>query len=258
MNILKKADFCPLCGNKINLITNPKCKLKDGNFVCKKCVIELVGLWKKDQEELLELNITQIKEKYKNRGLDVFSPAEKIGTSTMFMAFDDANRMFSFSQSLLSAEQKRSYDELASYEVIVNDHTKTKSGLGKALIGGAIAGPAGMITGAIIGKGQTGADVIQSLAFVIVLKDGQRFALPFISKDTNANSLAAQSTWTTIVRLIDKLDEILQQPSVAQEVEADRGVVSNYEELIKMKELLELDIITQEEFDIKKKELLNL
>ena len=67
MNILKKADFCPLCGNKINLITNPKCKLKDGNFVCKKCVIELVGLWKKDQEELLELNITQIKEKYKNR-----------------------------------------------------------------------------------------------------------------------------------------------------------------------------------------------
>ena len=176
----------------------------------------------------------------------------------MFMAFDDANRMFSFSQSLLSAEQKRSYDELASYEVIVNDHTKTKSGLGKALIGGAIAGPAGMITCAIIGKGQTGADVIQSLAFVIVLKDGQRFALPFISKDTNANSLAAQSTWTTIVRLIDKLDEILQQPSVAQEVEADRGVVSNYEELIKMKELLELDIITQEEFDIKKKELLNL
>ena len=115
-----------------------------------------------------------------------------------------------------------------------------------------------MITGAIIGKGQTGADVIQSLAFVIVLKDGQRFALPFISKDTNANSLAAQSTWTTIVRLIDKLAEILQQPSVAQEVEADRGVVSNYEELIKMKELLELDIITQEEFDIKKKELLNL
>ena len=58
----------------------------------------------------------------------------------------------------------------------------TKSGLGKAIAGGIIAGPAGAVVGAIIGKGQPGKPVVSRLGIILELADGRTITVPFIKK----------------------------------------------------------------------------
>lgn len=251
MGIFKGKETCPLCNRKIGL-TNFKFQLISNEFICQNCANDLVGLRNKDQQQLKLSNLATIKEMYHKKGLDTFSPAIKIGNESMSMSFDDNNRMFSIKPNITTPEYKGSYDELDSYELIENNSIKTKSGLGKAIVGGVIAGPAGMITGAVLGRGQEGPETINSLSLRINLKQESYYPLVFISKKTKKNSLSAQAAWTNIIRLTDKLDEILPDiPSI------DEKKTNNFDNLKNLKELLDLEIITQEEFDIKKKEFLN-
>lgn len=251
MGIFKGKETCPLCNRKIGL-TNFKFQLINNEFICQNCANDLVGLSNKDQQQLKLSNLTTIKEMYHKKGLDAFDPSIKIGNESMFMSFDDNNQMFSIKPNLATPEYKGSYDDLDSYELIENNSIKTKSGLGKAIVGGVIAGPAGMITGAVLGRGQEGPELINSLSLKINLKQESYCLLVFISKKTKQNSLSAQAAWTNVIRLTDKLDEILPDlPSI------DENRTNNFDNLKNLKELLDLEIITQEEFDIKKKEFLN-
>ncbi|WP_204176813.1 MULTISPECIES: SHOCT domain-containing protein [unclassified Staphylococcus] len=57
--------------------------------------------------------------------------------------------------------------------------------------------------------------------------------------------------------LIDNYNSKKDSVEIADETQSDNKEIP-YEELKQLKELLDMDVITQEEFDIKKKELLNL
>lgn len=255
MAFFSKNEMCPLCNNKIGL-TRLKFKLNNGEFICQNCVTDLEGMFKRDQEKLLPMTVEQIKEKYHQKGYDVFRPTKKIGSETTFMAFDEVNKMFSVKQSLLTPEYKGKYSEILSYEVVENNNVKTKSGLGKAVAGTIIAGPAGMIAGAVIGKGQQGPEMINSLFIKITIKPGTNYPLSFISKPIKSNSIAARNALSDIDRITEILDKIIpvkKDTSATQERESNE-----FDKIKEFKELLDLGIISQEEFDAKKKELLGL
>ncbi|MGX7200032.1 SHOCT domain-containing protein [Enterococcus nangangensis] len=260
MGLFGKKETCPLCNNTLG-ITRFKFKLDNGDFICHDCAVDLAGIWKDGQNKLKTMSMAKIRELYHDKGLDVFNPTEKIGTDFMFMSFDDTNKMFSIKPNLTTPEYKGKYEELHSYELIENNEVKTKSGLGKAIIGGVIAGPAGMITGAVIGKGQQGPALTTSLVVKVTLNSGTYYPLAFVSKVIKSDSMAARAAWSNIIRLTDKMDTIIPNAVPNQTIEQSAPpvqVLSSADELRKFKALLDDGIITQDEFDAKKKELLGM
>lgn len=252
-----KKDFCPICNAKISL-TNPKMKLENGDFICHECSLKMAGIWKSNQDELKKMSIDQIKTKYAEKGFDVFNPTIKIGTLNTYINFDDDNSMFSIKTNFLNPEYIGKFDELSSYEVISNDSVKVKSGLGKAAIGAVIAGPAGMITGAVIGKGNLGSEMINSLYINVFLKSNIVYSLEFISKPTKKNSLTVTSAEIMIKEIIGKLEQIIPEEHTENKIEEPPNHKDVFEEVKSYKELLDLGIITPEEFEIKKNNLLDI
>lgn len=261
MGLFGKKEICPLCDKPFGL-TNLKFKLDNGENICQTCATDLVGIWKKDQDPLKSLSIYELKEMYKKKGLVAFNPTEKVTSGFMSMSFDDKNKMFAIKPNATTPEYKGKYEELQSYELIENNKVKTKSGLGKAIAGGVIAGPAGMIAGAVIGKGQQGPTVINSLSVKVTLKNGTYYPLIFISKTTKSDSLTAKVALTNVSKLTNKLNKIISSTETTQQIEqslsAPQTSSSAADEIRKFKDLLDDGIITQEEFDAKKKELLGL
>lgn len=82
-----------------------------------------------------------------------------------------------------------SFDDLISYELLEDDFSVTKGGLGMALIGGAVFGGVGAITGGIIGK-RTTKRKIENLSIRVSINsfDAPLLLIPLIDKPIKTNS----------------------------------------------------------------------
>lgn len=99
-------------------------------------------------------------------------------------------------------------------------------------------------------------------------------AADYISSPTKTNSMSYRAITESMQRTISKLNVILTNLERAREAEMHREQVSAtqqvaqavsnvqasdpYDELMKLKQLLDMGVITQEEFEIKKTQLLGL
>lgn len=83
--------------------------------------------------------------------------------------------------------------------------------------------------------------------------------LPLISKKTERSSMLYKNAIVQADKILSTLDILLKETSKEQiNIIAENQVFSPADELRKYKELLDDGIINQEEFNIKKKELLDL
>lgn len=140
-----------------------------------------------------------------------------------------------------------SFDNVKSYSVKRNqDETIKKSGVGRAVVGGTLFGTAGAIVGATTGNSKIQKET-RDLVLNIQLKnaiDGKKeVSIPFMLGKQKSHMSG------TIEECISFLDEIIVD-------EPDVKNFSSADELRKFKELLDDGIITQEEFELKKKKLL--
>ena len=161
-------------------------------------------------------------------------------------------------------ENKREYN-LISFEwsgpkIVQRSNTTTettgkKKGIGRAIIGGVIAGPAGAIVGGVTGKSK-GTSTSNTSFYeeeiatksILLLEDVENkehmtLHIKIFSKDAEIISTMLTKTNTTKLNLSKDSTTIVDNP---------------FDEVIKFKELLDLGIITQEEFDDKKRKLLGL
>ena len=156
-------------------------------------------------------------------------------------------------------------------------------GITRAVVGGALAGGVGAIVGATTGGKRN--DFIDHLGLIITLKDGSNFEIVFIRKieQMKANSYATRSCIENFNSLVSLIDVIIaqnqaniaanqaQQPNQpnAQPVtqQAKQAVkqptvkaasTDPADEIRKFKKLADDGIITKEEFEAKKKQLLGL
>ncbi len=142
--------------------------------------------------------------------------------------------------------------------------TKKKHGITRAVIGGAIAGGAGAIVGSITAKSKSKGksvaisnDYTDHLGMVFYLSDGSSFEIRFIRTSTKNDSFVARSAYSQLNDLIAILNAGLQKA----DEKANNESISNsdsLDQIKKLKELLDMNAITKEEFDQKKKELLDL
>ncbi|MGB3160379.1 MAG: SHOCT domain-containing protein [Carnobacterium sp.] len=125
-------------------------------------------------------------------------------------------------------------------EWLENIKSKGKKIVGRAIVGNILAGPAGMIIGGLTGKEK----IKDKSTAVMVLQNPE-------TKEVRMLSFACSALELNKYKSIPKI-KLIEDEIIESEPATD-----SLDQIKKLKELLDIDAITQQEFDNKKKELLN-
>ena len=183
----------------------------------------------------------------------VFSMASKI-------EFDDKTKLWRVPNH--SKDKVYSYSEILKFELLEDGSSTLEGGLGMALVGGVLFGGVGAVVGSNVGK--TSNPVCNSLQIKITLNNMRTpmIVVSFISSPTDRNSKEYKAIFADAHECISKLHVICEAQNSVIESETKNvpqiPPQSNADELRKYKGLLDDGIISQDEFDAKKKQLLGL
>lgn len=170
------------------------------------------------------------------------------------MYFDDNHGKLFIKKSFTMNRSQAvyNYDELISYTPIFEGgKIKKHHGITRAIVGGVLAGPVGAVVGA--GTGGKEFDTIKRLGFILHLTDNRSQNYMLMISESKSDSFLTKSAMEDYNNIAAKLDQI-----ISSNTQEPTSVGSNADELRKFKGLRDDGIISQAEFDEKKKELLGL
>lgn len=163
-------------------------------------------------------------------------------------------------------------DRIFGFDLVEDGEQITKGGLGAAVAGGLVGSLAprligrstGAIVGASIGKRKT-TNSCTSLDIIITLQNPQthditeNMLLHLISSPISKQSVDYMQAKLSGQKIIEFLSKITKE-EIAEEPHQNtvKKATSSASEIMEFKNLLDAGIITQEEFDAKKKQLLGL
>lgn len=238
------ANTCPVCGGKLGLLNREKSA--DG-LICASCsnfFYSKLGFRAAKQPTAALADYWATLEQRRK----VFKETDSIyDGDALFVSIDKTNRLFCFGHrgGDKSPRMIYSFDEVAGYESDAPDDltvTETKGGIGRAVIGAAVAGPVGAIVGAATAKTETrkGGRSKENVPIRFVL------------------SLGESSLPTTVYP--GGMTSFLKSCKVSQKKPqaAAPAAPSTADELLKFKQLLDMGAITEAEYNAKKAQLLGL
>lgn len=199
---------------------------------------------------------------YQNRDLlpDIWAPTKTIGT---YFQIDDNNKKWAPLVGIFKPQVAGiySYSDILEYELLEDGDSITKGGLGRAVIGGALFGGVGAIVGSVTG-GKKQKKIVTSMSIKITTKniDTPAVYINFITGKTKTNSLTYKAAVNCAQEVMSVLAQIIAQNENTQSnpPESHPDKIDPANEIRKYKQLLDDGIITQDEFESKKKQLLNL
>lgn len=229
---------CSICGDKIGI--GLKVKARDGE-ICPLCARICASAATLSIDE-----INRLWEANHNRVLRFSTTNELKGFGTMPVTIDDVHKWFYFGrEGKVKAEPIiNAFDDVEGYEyetVGGKTVTKSKGGISRALVGGALLGPVGAVVGASTSKKET-----KTVGGVNLLK-------------VTFNSMGGRKTISLSnppAGLTEFLDHCINEKEETSNVVSQ--VSSEADELAKWKGLLDQGIISPEEFEQKKKQLLGI
>lgn len=191
-----------------------------------------------------------------------FSPTKIIGN---YLAVDENNRQWAIGKGIFSPFEKAipyNYEDLVDFELLEDGSSITKGGLGRAVVGGMLFGRTGAVVGGITGKKKT-KQTCTNLEIKITVNNADKHThyIRLITSSTQRESSSYKTAFHTAQDLLALLQLICHQrdtktetpPQVSQQQPA-----SSVDELRKYKQLWDDGIISEEEFQVKKKQLLGL
>lgn len=238
------ANTCPVCGGKLGLLNREKSA--DG-LICASCsnfFYSKLGFRAAKQSTAALADYWATLEQRRK----VFKETDSIyDGDALFVSIDKTNRLFCFGHrgGDKSPRMIYSFDEVAGYESDAPDDltvTETKGGIGRAVIGAAVAGPVGAIVGAATAKTETrkGSHSKENVSI--------RFTLPL--GETSLPTTVYPGGMTAFLKSCKGSPEQPQGTAPAAPCSAD--------ELLKFKQLLDMGAITEAEYNAKKSQLLGL
>ncbi|MBQ6353348.1 MAG: SHOCT domain-containing protein [Lachnospiraceae bacterium] len=262
----REKPVCSVCGREIDF---NKFKLSNGEILCQNCIQKALITPGFTYDTLKTLSSEEVKDRidvaterkkiFDDRAAS-FRPGIKFGSAIWF---DDRNRWFvcpvgnRIDNRVCPVLQ---YEDIVDFEVLEDGNSIIKGGLGKALLGGALFGMAGMIAGGTSKKTKGTCSRLQlkittrDLDYPVIFVD-------FINgRDVEKSSITYTSSFKKIQEIVSKIKTILDnlEPSSVAPAATASPVLSAADEILKYKELLDIGVISQEEFDAKKSQLLNL
>ena len=252
MGLFGEKEVCSLCGGKVALLT--KTKLTDG-VMCGSCrakcsplAFSALGFRSVEEVTAHIASREANSEKYK-----VFSPTDAVGD---YIKIDRRTRTWCCPELDKLNPDIFSFSDLIDFEMNEDGVSITKGGLGSAVVGGALFGGVGAIVGGGLGKKQR--DMVSKLSIVINLRHNliSSIEIPLIKTETKKGGFMHNNSKELGNRIVGLLSVIVDSQKETQPAPAAVG--SSADELLKFKQLLDAGVITQEEFDTKKKQLLGL
>lgn len=147
---------------------------------------------------------------------------------------------------------KYSYSDVVSYTPINEGHGSIKKHtVTRAVTGGIIAGGIGAAIGASTGGKQY--QYVDKLGVTISFYDGSSLPIPLITTETKKNSFTSNILYQVFDKLCSLLDSI-----IVSNQNNDASSSNGINNLKQLKQLVDEGVITQEEFEIKKKQILGL
>lgn len=250
---LMAKKICVLCGQQIGVLKR-KIDISDG-YVCADCLLRS-GINSFENHLAFSSASLQAFARRKNSLLQLFTPTKKIGS---YLSVDSVHKTFKIDHDLFE------FKNLLSFELIENGQTIQKGGLGRAVVGGAIFGGAGAAVGAITGRKVN--NICTSLMIHLTLKNAQTDVKRIVilpnnsqfkvgSMVYNAAQINAQNCLSALQVISDTNDSenfVVHIPDQPQS-----PALSAADEIMQFKALADGGVITQEEFETKKKQLLGL
>ena len=237
------ANTCPVCGGKLGLLNREKSA--DGPICagCSNFFFSKLGVraTKQPTSALADYWVT-LEHRRK-----MFKETNSIyDGDALFVSIDKPNRLFYIGHrgSDKGPRMIYSFDEVAGYESDASDDlmvTETKGGIGRAVIGAAIAGPVGAIVGASTAKTETRKGRSKENVSI-------RFVLPL--GESGLPTTVYPGGMTTFLKSCKGSQE---KPRATDQV-----TPSAADELLKFKQLLDMGAITEAEYNAKKAQLLGL
>lgn len=245
------GNVCPICGQKIPLLNDVR--LKDGN-ICSNC-LNTAGYRANNNNDRLfysECSVSQIK---------AFIEAKKSNSNKSLMNvsrfgklyFDDMRAIVYYDGGFLS-KVTVNYTDILDAGIIDDSVTTQKISLGNAIIGGAIAGPAGLVLGGLGCKKIK--SVCSNLKVEIDLVNRDPIYVGLIKTETKTKSYLYKSSLELAHSILSKLQRIIINNRSAEILEDTSDTAPNTisvaDEIAKYFDLLNDGAITQDEFEVLK------
>lgn len=170
----------------------------------------------------------------------------------------DVNNYFYVSKKYDQNAVKYQFDRFewggstVTQETITTGNIKTKGRTGQAIAGAALLGPAGAVIGSA-GKRKSKVDTKSTTTTTETGSEGKIFL-----RDPADNSTKEVKVFLNSIQA-NNLERFLSNVDYAEDTTSENtSELSSMQQLKELKELLDLEIITQEEFELKKKEILGL
>lgn len=237
------ANTCPVCGGKLGLLNREKSA--DG-LICASCsnfFYSKLGFRAAKQSTATLADYWATLEQRRK----VFKETDSIyDGDALFVSIDNPNRLFCIGHRSGDKGPRMiySFDEVAGYESDAPDDltvTETKGGIGRAVIGAAVAGPVGAIVGAATAKTETRKGRSKENVSI-------RFVLPL-----GESSLPTAVYPGGMTAFLKSCKVRQEKPQVAAPAASNVA-----DELLKFKQLLDMGAITEAEYNAKKAQLLGL
>lgn len=258
------AKKCDICGKSMRL-TNPKVTLVDG-CICSKCFQECgfeptIG----NISQAKSMDLGSLKSY-----MDVNSSnKEKISNFTPTQIINDMIKIDDSSNTLILADKMYirykpscytlfNFDQIVDFELLEDGESIASGGLGRAAIGALAFGGTGAVVGGVTGKKKT-KGTCTTMEIKVTVKDYPRpaFYIKLVQTQMKKDSLTYKSVSKMAQDILSSLQLITDRTASVSD-ESSSVQVSSADEIRKFKELLDDGIITEEEFNTKKKELLGL
>ena len=181
-----------------------------------------------------------------------FFPTKKIGN---YIYLDEVNKRFTIPQGLFV--KKINQQKIYNYNDIID--FVSKGGVGRAIIGGTLFGEIGAIVGGKIGHKYKQTCTNLKIKITLNSINNPVEYIIFINTETKKDSILYKNSINIAQEIISILQVICENnKNINMSQQLNSPSVSNIDEIKKYKDLLDCGAITEDEFQIKKKELLNL
>ena len=185
--------------------------------------------------------------KNKNSEGTEFSATTKFG----LMKIDDNNKLFKASGKIFK------FEDLINFELIEDDQKIVEGGIsaGRAILGGSFFGNAGAGIGGLSKVKKADKEFCTSMQIIYSVRNNKQATrtIPFIFAKSDKSKAVYNQAKVNAKATLEGFNYII---SCNESAEPTDSALANFEDLKKLKELLDLGILTTDEFESKKAELL--
>jgi len=253
---------CALCNGEIGFFTS-KTEIADG-YICKKC-LKKAGI--DDYDTAYSFTSNQAREML-DRRIPLVKKFKVTKKYSDRLQIDEKNKAFKVQGQIFE------YSDLLDFQLLEDGQTIAidKIGLAKTAVGGLLFGGVGAFIGAVTGP-KLLSGVCNSMELKIILRNTytNEVTIPFIIEKTRKRSdeyKIAQEVVQSCITALMIIDDYNKQQeksttldsslniNINTSVNSNSTTTSGADEIVKYKTLLDAGIITQEEFEAKKKQIL--